>query len=351
MGGFALLLAAFSGFSCSSSGGSGQASEDIPSVRNYMVFNIGNNNFFDLTINDDDSTLNFNDLSANMSGSIPFTEENGLMQSSNPEFSSLYESPLVGLVINSTEGLSLATYAEPITLSDMNNKNFLMMQFRNAQGGNGFEVGCGSVDGNGMMTSTDYGPGSPSEPYSSATDSFGELPSVDHGNYLSFEFSDEGTTQTGYIFGGPEFYVIGIPNGPNFMFTQQAGSAFNPDWAGNYHLMLYQKENAYMVDGQEEAGDIQFGTYRVGLSADGVLTISNNQGESEEHALIPMAQSPYWGPGKIDQACNGMFTYSSEGTEVFIAFIDKIFLIASYTANSDGSGKYDYSYGMGTLSQ
>ncbi len=335
-------------------------------IRNYNG-SAAVGDFLRISVDPAAQTLTYDNLTTDTSGTLSYSvEPDGSYAFDDPSgnYIAAYEVPGVGLLFElekagpnaDTPSIALGIVEETITVDLIKDKKFNIMQFRTASGG--MEIGYVNIDSSGNIISQGYWPygnftgapegdinGSPDE-VSFSSDLF--TPGPDN-KYLIL--SDEG--ETDYIFGTASgMFVVDNPNGSIFALERQPTKNFNPDWAGTYRAVAYMKENAMTGEGNVETGTVAIKSASISVGSDGSLVVTDEDGnEVVSTVLEPIADRPdLVGPGRLEDPCNGMFTFRIvDGTvtqDVFVSFIDGAMLFASFSGDSSRNGEYSYFYGM-----
>ena len=285
-----------------------------------------------------------------------------------------YESPGFAMVIEAnkagphadTPALITAIQATTVTTDVFKSKEYNYMQFRTNSGG--IEVGHVSADASGTISPNSYWPfgafngGAASEVFNSgALPSTNLVSNADHSALILTEL-DGGQLQTSYIFattGG--FLAVDTPNGAIVCMQARASGNFEAaTMAGSYQAILYQKGGCQTGMGNVETStsqDIVKGT--VTFSSTGNVTVVGEDGSTLVNN-VPLTKfsdrADLYGPGKVDNPCNGFFTFTTtDGSgatrDIFVAFMDRSILMSSFVGHPSvgmgNNGTYDYFYGLG----
>ena len=146
------------------------------------------------------------------------------------------------------------------------------------------------------------------------------------------------------------------PNGAILALKKESSKDFDPSFAGTYKAIFYQKIGASTGMGNLETGTPSLGAATLAVNGAGQVTVSDDQGNTMIQAtLTPVADASYLygSAGELQDPCYGVFTFrvttASSQQDVFVSFMDRALLLASFRANLPWSsgGTYDYLYGVG----
>ena len=230
------------------------------------------------------------------------------------------------------------------------------MQMRTSSGG--LEVGSAILDAHGDVTISSYWPYGALNQNGSAFNQGGFdvslFQSDPSGSFL--KLSDNDGSNFDYVFGTPNgIFAVDTPNGAILGLKKAASKDFDSLSAGSYKAIYYQKVEAATGVGNLETGTPSLGQATIVIGAGGNITVRDAQGVIMVQAtLTPVADTLYlYGGGSLADPCYGVFTFrvvtNTSQQDVFVTFMDKAVLFASFTANFPrGSGNtYDYLYGVG----
>lgn len=346
-----------------------------PVVQTSRVYNgtasVGD--FLTITIDSGAQTIEYNDISNNTSGTVPYTvNPDGTYALNDPagNLIAAYEVPNYALLIqaaktgpnSNTPALITAVESGQISLSTFEGQAYNFMQFRTASGG--LNVGSVSVNGQGTgSTSTfwpygSYNQGQNGGPFSSSMLDLADAQLDSSGTFL--KLADPNGSDVDYVFGTANgIFAVDTQNGAILGLQKAASKAFSPAVAGTYTAIYYQKTNAATGNGNVETGTPSLGNATVLVTAGGRLTVTDSSGRQMANStLTPVADVSYlYGKsGELSDPCYGLFTFrvktASARQDVFVTFMGQAMLFSSFTANlpwnSGGSGgTYNYFYGVG----
>ena len=145
--------------------------------------------------------------------------------------------------------------------------------------------------------------------------------------------------QYDYVFGTANgVFAMDTPNGAILAFKKAASSVFDPNFAGTYQAIYYQKINASTGAGNVETGTPSLGNATFTITNAGQVTVQDAQGDTlVQAALTPVADAGYLvGAGELQDPCNGLFTFRVTTTnsqqDVFVTFLGRAVLFSSFTA-------------------
>ncbi len=342
--------------------------------------------FVQITVNSNDGTINFNDLSTGVTTTATYVKDAdgdyelddqtgnlvGGFESQEDELMVLMTSKAGAL--QATPALSIAVPSSPISMDAVANTTFNFFQLGTTHGG--FEIGSGSYSATGELTLSMYWPlGASFEMIGNTPFHSGTVPaaSVVHdssGAYFTVTGMDGGIS---HVFGDGQSYLVDRPDNTLLGFEQTVSSTFDPIHAGSYKIALYQKLGATSTDGSDESIGSSFDLGTLVILANGQITLSNSKKNViAEGQLAPVAdQANLYNQGSffsLKNPCFGVFTFhvnstsaapgtpglSSQATvptsqDVFVGFRGNTVVFASFTKYStpDSEGPYDYFYGFG----
>jgi hypothetical protein len=325
--------------------------------------------FMTITINSAAGTIAYTDVSNGDSGTVPFTvNSDGTYTLSDPNGNlvAAYEVPNYAMVIQSaktgpslnTPALITAVESGPISIATFGGKSYNYMQFRTSSGG--LEVGSVTITAQGLGSNSSFWPfgaynqGNQSgSPFNSGTIDLTQAKADPSGTFLTVTEQGSGVD---YIFGTENgVFAVDSPNGAILGLKKAASKDFDPSFAGTYKAIYYQKTGASTGMNNVETGTASLGNSTLVVTAGGQVTVSDPQGNTIVQAtLTPVADAPYLygSAGELHDPCYGLFTFrvTTAGIQqdVFVAFMDKSMLFASFSASlaSGQMGTYDYLYGV-----
>ena len=145
-------------------------------------------------------------------------------------------------------------------------------------------------------------------------------------------------------------------NGAILGLKKAASKDFDASFAGTYNAIYYQKTGATTGAGNVETGTPSLANATLVVTSGGQVTVSDAQGNTIVQAtLTPVADAAYLygSAGELQDPCSGVFTFrvttASSQQDVFVSFMDKAMLFASFSANLPWApgGTYNYLYGVG----
>ena|ERR1022692_53577 len=361
------LLTLFLLVSCSSTPRTTMAT---PSSRVYHgTASVGD--FMTITIDSSAQTIAYTDVSNGDSGTVPFTvDSNGTYTLTDPKGNlvAAYEVPNYAMVIQaaktgpslSTPALITAVESGPISLATFAGQSYNYMQFRTAAGG--LEVGSVTISAQGLGSNSSYWPygalnqGNQGEsPFNTGTIDMTQAQLDPSGTFL--KVPEPGGSGFDYVFGTANgIFAVDTPNGAILGLKKAASKDFDPSFAGSYNAIYYQKTGATTGAGNVETGTPSLANATLVVTAGGQVTVQDAQGNTIVQAtLTPVADAAYLygSAGELQDPCYGVFTFrvttASSQQDVFVSFMDKAMLFASFSANLPWApgGTYDYLYGVG----
>jgi hypothetical protein len=362
---FMLLLLA----SCSST--LPRSSTVSPASRTYHgTASVGD--FMTITVDSGAHTIYYNDFSNNTSGTVPYTENSDGTYTLNDPTGNLvgaYEVPNYALLIQAaktgpdsdTPALITAVESGQISIATFEAQPYNTMQFRTAAGG--LEVGTISVNAQGLGSISSYWPyGSYNQgnqsgsPFHTGTIDMSKAQLDPTGTFLKVP---EPNNEPGfaYAFGTANgIFAVDTGNGALLGLKKAASKDFDSTMAGTYKALYYQKTGASTGAGNVETGTAKLGKATLVVTGLGQMTVTDAQGHHIVQAtLVPVADTSdlYGSTGQLTDPCYGVFTFrvttASSQQDVFVTFMDKAMLFASFSANLpfNNGGTYNYLYGVG----
>jgi len=341
-----------------------------PSARVYHgTASVGD--FMTITIDSNAQTIAYTDVSNGDSGTVPYTvNSNGTYTVTDPagNLVAAYEVPNYAMVIQAaktgstlgTPALITAVESGPISMATFEGQSYNYMQFRTAAGG--MEVGSVTVTSQGLGSISSFWPygtyngmNPGGSPFNTGTIDMTQAQLDSSGTFLKVP-EPNNPSVSDYVFGTANgIFAVDTGNGAILGLKKAAGKDFDPTFAGTYVAIYYQKTNASTGVGNVESGTSSLGNASLVVTADGKVTVSDAQGNTMVHAtLTPVADVPYlYGTnGELQDPCYGVFTFrvttTSSQQDVFVSFMNKAMLFASFSANLPWTpgGTYSYFYGV-----
>lgn len=322
--------------------------------------------FLNITLDPAAHTIAYTNKSNGDAGTVPYTvNADGTYTLNDPtgNLIAAYEVPNYALLIqaaktgptHNTPALITAVQSSPITIATWANHSYNYMQFRTNSGG--MEIGSATLNAVGDIAISHYGPygamNDPNGSFGGGTFDHTFLQNDPAGTFL--KMANDSGTGFDYIFGTPNgVFAVDNSNGSILGLQKAASKNFDPTWAGTYKAIFYQKTGAQTGLGNVETGTASLGKATLAISAAGAVTIQDGQGAQMLTAtLTPVADAAYLYDGttnKLNDPCWGLFTFriitGSSQQDVFVTFVDRAILFASFTSNGQGN-PYDYLYGTG----
>ncbi len=340
----------------------------VASVRSYSgTASVGD--FLTITLDPATQTITYTDVSNGQGGIVPYTvNDDGTYALDDPtgNLVTAFEVPNYALLIQATktgatkDQPSLVTAVEKgaISTAMLANNSYNSMQFRTTAGG--LEVGSITMDASANVSVTSYWPfgavnqngGGQFHQGTFAADLFEADLS---GTFMKMADSSN-SGQYDYVFGTANgVFAVDTPNGAILAFKKAASSAFDPNFAGTYQAIYYQKINASTGAGNVETGTPSLGNATFTITNAGQVTVQDAQGDTlVQAALTPVADAGYLvGAGELQDPCNGLFTFrvttANSQQDVFVTFLGRAVLFSSFTAHLpwESGNAYDYLYGVG----
>jgi hypothetical protein len=358
----ALALLIFLSVSCSEK----SLTENPTAPRSYNgTASVGD--FLTITLNPADHTLSYTNLSNGDSGTVSYAvNADGTYTLSDPSGNlvAAYEVPNYALIVQAAKtgpshdmpALITAVQKGSISVSTWAGRGFNYMQFRTSAGG--LEVGSATMDSQGSVSISSYWPYGSMGQGSNAFNQGGFDASLfqqdPSGTFLKLA---DNNGSFDYIFGTPNgIFAVDTPNGAILGLKKAASKDFDPAFAGTYSAIYYEKTGATTGMNNAEAGTPSLGKATLTISTTGQVTVLDAQGQTiVQTSLTPVADAPYLygGQGLLQSPCYGLFTFrvttANSQRDVFVTFMDRALLFASFRADLPwGSGNtYDYLYGVG----
>jgi hypothetical protein len=323
--------------------------------------------FLTITLDSSAHTLAYDDLSNNDSGVVPYTENaDGTYSLNDPKGNLIaaYEVPDYALLIQAAKtgpnkdapALITAVESGQISMSTWAGHAYNYMQFRTAAGG--LEVGSADINAHGVVSNSSYWPygalNQNGSTFNSGTIDASLAQADASGTFLVLP---DGNNTFDYVFGTANgVFAVDTPNGAILALKKESSKDFDPSFAGTYKAIFYQKIGASTGMGNLETGTPSLGAATLTVNGAGQVTVSDDQGNTMIQAtLTPVADASYLygSAGELQDPCYGVFTFrvttASSQQDVFVSFMDRALLLASFRANLPWSsgGTYDYLYGVG----
>jgi hypothetical protein len=326
--------------------------------------------FLTFTIDAAAHTLTYADVSNGDGGIVPYTvNADGTYALSDPKGNLIaaYEVPGYALLVQAAKtgpnldmpALVTAVDSGQISLATWEGHTYNYMQFRTSSGG--LEVGSVVVNVGGTVDNSSYSPYDAASqnglPFHAGTPVTVSQAQLDPSGTFFKVAEKNSTTRFDYIFGTANgIFAVDSSNGAILGLRQAATKDFDPSFAGTYKAIFYQKTGAAAGMGNTETGTASLGNATLVINSSGHVTISSAQGAIiAQAALTPVADTAYLygSPGELQDPCFGVFTFrltsANSQQDVFLTFMDRALLFASFRANLPfgSSGTYDYLYGVG----
>ncbi|MBI4231700.1 hypothetical protein HY605_00590 [Candidatus Peregrinibacteria bacterium] len=360
---------------------SSSSSSPSPTVREYTgTASVGD--FITISINATAKTISYTNVTNGESGTVSYTiDADGgyIIDDPDGNLITAFEVPGFALVLDmyntgagaDTPALVTAFITADISKDDLKDNDYNFLQFRT--NGGGMELGYVDIEADGSMDSQNYWPFGDfdSDPL---TDAFFPVETdwdvddwVDDPDGKFVSIYDPIEDETSYMFATESgLLAIDTANGSIIAFEKQPTKDFNPDWAGTYKTILYDKtvdfgDDENLIIPTIDKGDIV-------IDATGKLTVP----DGSEFNLVPLEDydgdldlSPdFYDPipvnGKLIDPCHGIFVVRNvdvdpSGTQtenVFVVFINGAMLFASFGTFDDfpedgTEDTYMYTQGVG----
>lgn len=166
---------------------------------------------------------------------------------------------------------------------------------------------------------------------------------------------DPSDSDNDYLFGTANgIFAVDTRNGAILGLKKAATKDFDPTVAGTYKAIYYQKTNASTGQGNVETGTASLGNASLTVTNSKMVTISDAQGNQiAQGTVAPVADTAYMylpDNSELQDPCFGVFTFrvttASSQQDVFVTFMDRAMLFASFSVNQNSAGKYNYLYGV-----
>jgi hypothetical protein len=362
-----LLLMLFLLASCSSTT---HTANVVPSSRTYHgTASVGD--FMTITLDSSAQTITYTDVSNGDGGTVPYSVNGDgtyTLTDINHNLVAAYEVPSYAMLIQAARtgpgldapALITAVESGPISMATFAGHSYNYMQFRTAAGG--LEVGSVTISPQGVGSNSSYwpygalNPGNQGQsPFNSGTIDMTQAQADPSGTFLKIP---EPNNQPGfdYVFGTVNgIFAVDTTNGAILGLKQAAKKDFDPTFAGTYKAIYYQKTGATTGVGNVELGSPSLGHATLEVTDLGNVTVSDASGTTIMQApLTPVEDAPYLfgSPSQLQDPCHGVFTFrvksSTTQQDVFVTFMDKAMLFASFSGpvTWTQNSTYDYLYGV-----
>lgn len=312
-------------------------------------------------------TLSYDNKTNGNSGTVSYTlAKDGSLDVQDPDGNVLHAIELPGYAIvldldhagpsQDTRSFAFGILQAPISAKTFSLGKGVVMQFRTSSGG--MEVGCVQQNSDGTVDIESYWPFGALNDQGAAFHISQQAPInlVDDPSGYFVTLMDPNGDPPATLFATPSgISAIDNPNGNMIIFEQPATAGFDQNWAGDYTALLYDKSDAgrggTASDGGTlaEEGTPSIDSYAIHLSSSGEVTLQDASGSNMLTGTLAPSSDVLVGAGMFTTPCNGLFTFSfldqGQSRDVFMAFVDRVLLIASFRPNGDGS--YGYFYGAG----
>jgi hypothetical protein len=349
----------------SSSNTAGTGNDGDATLRSYQgTAAVGD--FINIVIDPEAGTLSYDNVTNGQSGVASFTvaaDGSYDIDDPNGNILSAIELPGYALVMDmdhagpnsDTRSFAFGIQRAPISIDSFGIDAGVVMQFRTNSGG--MQVGCVTLDFPTSITMDEYWPfGALNDQGLAYRHEQAPIAGIeeDPSGYFLRAAQPEGGYS--YVFQTPSgIAAIDNPNGNMIIFQQPDSAAFDATWAGEYTSLIYRKDDAgrggTAPDGgpAPETGVPSIDKHSVTVGGDGSFVLADSAGAVTVSGSLAPAAEILIGPNMLTGPCNGLFGFSAletgQAREVFVAFIDRAMLIASFRPNDDGS--YGYFYGAG----
>ena len=367
---FYILLAAAGLLAGCGTGGTVTATGPSSSVRTYNgTASVGD--FLTITINSTAHTIAYVNLTNGETGTATYTvNSDGSYAVTDPQGNllSAYEVPGSVMIVEAanagpgkdTNALITAVESAPIAISNVAGKSYNYMQFRTKDGG--AEIGTVAIDSQGNITPNSYDPGSMmwsgGTLFNSSLFSASSITEAANGDYFSINEQDGSTSVAFGTTGG--LWAVDTANGAIIGLQKAATKNFNTADAGTYNAVYYRKKNA-QTQNNVESGTVIQGQATITIDSSANITVVDNTGNTlASGQLAPVADQTWLYDGTantLNDPCYGLFAFrtttANSVQEVFVAFQGNAVIYESFKTSlpipADGSGTYNYSYGVGVL--
>lgn len=367
LGACSMLLVA----GCSGSG----SSSSVSGTSYTATASVGD--FITVTLDSDSSTLEYNNKTNGDTGTASYTVESDgsyTITDATGRLLRAFEIEDYALVVEAdqtgpssdTKSIIVGVQTEDIALSDIQGKDYNYMLFSTDNGG--IEIGHAGVDSSGNLSLSMYKPNT-AQVSSSSTGFETQSPAFTTAEMTvasNNEYIQIGNTpgDIAYMFATASgFLAVDTPGGSVICLEQTASAAFNTANAGTYNAMVYQKQRASEVGGDETGGVVNTLKGTITITSGGLVTIVDSDTSdvvANNVALVPLGSNSDYYDGtsaKLDSDCKGMFTVSfvdgGDPITLFVTFMNNALILCSYTdqgVNGFGNEEYSYLYGFGLKS-
>jgi len=355
---------------CSTTNTATTTSAPTSTIRSYNgTASVGD--FLTITIDPTAKTITYDNLTNGETGTATYTvNTNGSYTVTDPQGNllSAYEVPGSMMVVEAanagpnrdSNALITAVENAPISISTVAGKSYNYMQFRTKDGG--VEIGTVSIDALGGISPNSYDPGSMmwsgGTVFNSSQFPASSITEAANGDYFTIHEQDSSADVVFGTVGG--LWAVDTANGAIIGLQKAATKDFNPANAGTYNAVYYRKKNA-QTQNNVETGTVIQGLATITIDTAGNITVVDDTGNTlASGQLVPVADQTWLydhTANTLSDPCYGLFVIrtvtATSHQEVFVAFQGNAVLYESFKTSlpvpSDGSGTYNYSYGVGTL--
>lgn len=321
--------------------------------------------FLTISIDSNAQNITYKNYTNGEAGTAPYTiNSDGTYAITDPKGNLLagYEVPGFVMMIEAanagpnrdTAALITAIETASATINTFAGQNFNYLQFRTAAGGT--EVGTITIAANGNTQHDGYWPfGVFSQNlFNGGSFSASSVTEDASGDFFTINESQG----SDYAFGTPSgFFVVDTGSGTILSLPKASTKAFDAARAGSYTALYYEKANAQTGQGNIETGTPSEGKGTVTISADGLMTITDDRNNTlATGTLAAIADTPYLydgTPNTTSDPLYGMFTFrmSAAGIQqdVFASFQGNAVIFSSFQTGLPitGYAPYTYYYGVG----
>lgn len=328
--------------------------------------------FLTITIDPAARTIAYSNLTNGETGTATYTvNTDGSYTVTDPQGNLLaaYEVPGSVMVVEAanagpnknSSALITAVESAPISIGSVAGKSYNYMQFRTKDGG--VEIGTVSIDAQGNISPNSYDPGSmmwsSGTTFNSSQFPASSITEAAAGDYFTIHEQQDNSSDVVFgTVGG--LWAVDTANGAIVGLQKAATKDFNPANAGTYNAVYYRKKNA-QTQNNVETGTVLQGLATITIDTTGNIAIVDETGNTLASGQLGPVADQTWlydhTASTLSDPCYGLFAFrnvtASAHQEVFVAFQGKAVLFESFKTSlpipSDGSGTYNYSYGVGTL--
>ena len=333
-------------------------------VRSYnATASVGD--FLTISVDSNAQTITYKNYTNGETGTVPYTvNSDGTYTIADPNGNllSAYEVPGFVMMIEAanagpdrnTQALITAIESVPATINTFAGENFNYVQFRTAAGGT--EIGTIAIDAQGNVQHQGYSPfeAFSGDPFSGGSFSASAVQEDPSGDF--FVIADSGGSD--YAFGTSNgFFVVDTGSGTILSMPKAATKTFDATTAGSYTALFYEKANAQTGQGNVETGTPSEGKGTITVSASGLMTIADSQGNTlATGTLAAVADTSYLyngTPNELSDPLDGVFTFrtttANSQQDVFVSFQGNAVIFSSFETGLPiaGYAPYTYFYGVG----